>query len=79
MDRIYMNRIPGSERIHIEIDASEIADLLDDFTPASDAFEATKKLHRILIEALHVFSPELAEGYTSAQQQTPPAEGDQMT
>ena len=69
MDRIYMNRIPGSERIHIEIAANEIADVLDDFTPAADAFEATKKLHRILTDAYRAFAPELA----------PPSEGDEVT
>jgi hypothetical protein len=69
MDRIYMNRTPGSERIHIEIAENEIADLLDDFTPADDAFEATKKLHRILVDAYRVFAPELA----------PPNERDEMT
>ena len=69
MDRIYMNRVPGNERIHIEIADHEIADVLDDFTPADDAFEATKKLHRILVDAYRVFAPELA----------PPRDGDQMT
>jgi hypothetical protein len=69
MDRIYMNRVPGSERIHVEIAVNEIADLLDDFTPADEAFEATKNLHRILVNAYQVFAPELA----------PPSDGDQMT
>lgn len=69
MDRIYMNRIPGSERIHIEIAVNKIADLLDDFTPADDAYEATKNLHRILTDAYRVFAPELA----------PPSERDEMT
>lgn len=52
MDRIYMNRIPGSERIHIEIAANEVADLLDDL-PAEDPewFDATKKLRAILAQA----------------------------
>ncbi|MET7713752.1 hypothetical protein [Streptomyces sp. NPDC005407] len=69
MDRIYMNRIPGSQRIHVEIAVNEIADLLDDFVPDADAFEATKKLHRILTDAYRVFAPELA----------PPSDGDEMT
>jgi hypothetical protein len=69
MDRIYMNRIPGSERIHVEIAVNEIADLLDDFTPADDAFEATKTLHRILTDAYRVFAPALA----------PRIEGDEVT
>jgi hypothetical protein len=52
MDRIYMNRIPGSERIHIEIADNEVADLLDDL-PAENPewFEATKKLRAILVQA----------------------------
>ena len=69
MDRIYMNRVPGSERIHIEIADHEIADVLDDFTPTDDAFEATKTLHRILVDAYRVFAPELA----------PPIGGDEVT
>ncbi|WP_330328273.1 hypothetical protein [Streptomyces pseudovenezuelae] len=69
MDRIYMSRVPGSERIHVEIQVNEIADLLDDFAPDADAFEATKNLHRILTDAYRVFAPELA----------PPSEGDQMS
>jgi hypothetical protein len=69
MERIYMNRVPGTERIHVEITVNEIADLLDDFTPDADAFEATKTLHRILTDAYRVFAPELA----------PPSDGDQMT
>ncbi|MEW2266898.1 hypothetical protein [Streptomyces sp. NPDC047868] len=64
-----MNRVVGSERIHIEIAAHEIADLLDDFAPGADAFEATKKLHRILTDAHRVFAPELS----------PPSQGDQVT
>lgn len=52
MDRIYMNRIPGSERIHVEIAENEVADLLDDLpTEDPEWFEATKKLHRLLVQA----------------------------
>ncbi|MCZ7413128.1 hypothetical protein [Streptomyces sp. WMMC897] len=51
-ERIYMNRVPGDERIHLEIPAQEIADLLDDLTPpADDAFAATKRLHAVLVQA----------------------------
>lgn len=52
MDRIYMNRVPGSERIHIEIADNEVADLLDDL-PAEDPewFDATKKLRAILVRS----------------------------
>ena len=38
-------------------------------SPPADAFEATKKLHRILVDAYRVFAPELA----------PPIEGDEVT
>lgn len=50
-ERIYMNRIVGEERIHVEIPANEIADLLDDFEPQPDAYEATKRLHAVLVQA----------------------------
>lgn len=52
MDRIYMNRIPGSERIHLEIAANEVADLLDDLPPENpEWFDATKKLRALLVTA----------------------------
>ncbi|MFJ6487058.1 hypothetical protein [Streptomyces californicus] len=52
MDRIYMNRIPGSERIHIEIASHEVADLLDDLPDENpEWFDATKKLRAILAQA----------------------------
>lgn len=36
MDRVYMNRIPGQRRIHIEIDEAEIPELLTELAaPAS--------------------------------------------
>ena len=45
MDRVYSNRLPGQRRIHIEINPTEIADLLDDLAwampydhPATDRF-----------------------------------------
>lgn len=47
-----MNRIPGSERIHIEIADNEVADLLDDLpTEDPEWFAATKKLRAILVKA----------------------------
>ncbi|MGW8679597.1 hypothetical protein ACWGNN_00760 [Streptomyces sp. NPDC055817] len=49
MDRIYLNRAPGQRRVHIEIAENEVLDLLDDFTPADGAFDATKRL-RVLLE-----------------------------
>lgn len=52
MDRIYTNRLPGQERIHVEIDSAEVADLLDDLpTEDPEWFEATKKLRILLIQA----------------------------
>ncbi|MFD4795970.1 hypothetical protein ACFV07_07875 [Streptomyces anulatus] len=55
MDRIYMNRIPGSERIHIEIASNEVADLLDDLDENPEWFDATKKLRAILVKANEAF------------------------
>ncbi|MEV5140346.1 hypothetical protein AB0K71_05945 [Streptomyces syringium] len=55
-ERIYMNRIAGQRRIHIEIEDHEVGDLLDDFTPADDAFDATKRLHQILRQAAADFA-----------------------
>lgn len=52
MDRIYMNRVPGSERIHIEIAENEVADLLDDLPNENpEWFDATKKLRAILVRS----------------------------
>ncbi|MEU9470467.1 hypothetical protein AB0D78_28385 [Streptomyces avermitilis] len=56
MDRIYTNHRYGERRIHIEVDENEIADLLDDFTPTGDAFDATKKLHALLVLAARDFA-----------------------
>lgn len=50
-DRIYINHNHGQRRIHIEIDEAAVADLLDDFNPDDDAFDATKKLRQILVDA----------------------------
>jgi hypothetical protein len=61
--RIYTNRIDGEQRIHVEINAAEICDILDDFTPSPDAFASTKEFHRLLMESLAVFSPALAESH----------------
>lgn len=56
-ERIYMNRRAGEARIHIELAEHEIADILDDFPkPGTEAFEATKDLHRILRAANKVFA-----------------------
>ena len=50
-ERIYLNRRPGDERIHIEIPDNEIADLLDDLAENPDWFEATKSLRSVLVQA----------------------------
>lgn len=51
-----MNRVPGSERIHIEIASNEIADLLDDLPDENpEWFDATKKLRTILVKANAAF------------------------
>jgi hypothetical protein len=55
-ERIYLDRRLRSPRIHIELDAAEIADILDDMpVPGTDAFDATKVLHRILRDANDLF------------------------
>lgn len=56
MDRIYINQVPGSKRIHIEIASHEIADLLDDLPNGPEWFDATKKLRAILVEANETFA-----------------------
>lgn len=60
-ERIYLNKIPGQERVHVELHPAEIADVLDDFTPDAEAFDSTKALYRLLVESLAVFSPTLAD------------------
>lgn len=50
MDRVYTNRRRGEERIHIEIEAAEIHDLLADLAPGEHAYphDATRRLVAIL-------------------------------
>ena len=54
MDRIYTNRTPGYERVHVEITSNEIADLLDDLRFPVDgvAFEATRRFRKILADSV---------------------------
>ncbi|MGW0032990.1 hypothetical protein ACWDXD_24635 [Streptomyces sp. NPDC003314] len=61
MERIYMNRIPGQERIHVEISENEISDLLDDLKEISGAFAATRQFREILQAAEYAISPTIAE------------------
>lgn len=57
-ERIYINRRPGDERIHIEIDAREIPDLLADLAPDEDQYphDVTRQLVQILRAADHAFT-----------------------
>lgn len=56
--RVYMNCIPGERRIHIELNAVEVSNVLDDFKPGADAQPDTLELHRILADAKAVFWPQ---------------------
>lgn len=62
MDRIYMNRIEGQRRIHIEIHDHEISDLLDDLKADPEPFAATHVFLDVLRVAEETFSPVVAEG-----------------
>lgn len=57
MERIYMNRIEGQRRIHIEIDDNEVTDLLDDLKGSPEYYPATRQLLSLLAAAEEVFSP----------------------
>jgi hypothetical protein len=51
-ERVYMNRITGEERIHVEITAAEIDGLLEDLAEASlGRTSAGEALYRLLEEA----------------------------
>lgn len=60
MDRIYTNRRPGEQRIHIEIASNEVSDLLDDLTDDPEHFDATRQMLEILRGAEEEFSPVVA-------------------
>jgi len=62
VERIYMNRIEGQRRIHIEIDDAEISDLLDDLNDDVEHFAATRQLLQILHGAEEIFAPTVNEG-----------------
>lgn len=55
MDRVYMNRRPGEQRIHVEIDASELSDLLTD---QGTSTAAGQQMARILTDAARVLAVE---------------------
>ena len=62
MDRIYMNRIEGQRRIHVEIHENEVSDLLDDLKADPEHFASTRLFLGILRVAEETFSPAVAEG-----------------
>ncbi|EFL29431.1 hypothetical protein SSOG_09145 [Streptomyces himastatinicus ATCC 53653] len=59
MDRVYMNRRTGEKRIHVEIDAAEIADVLADLAPDEGRFphDATRQFVEILRAAHGTLGP----------------------
>ena len=50
-DRVYMNRIPGEERIHVEITRNEIREML-----ARPAGDASRAFWGLLATADHLFN-----------------------
>ncbi|MFG3403728.1 hypothetical protein [Streptomyces sp. NPDC048142] len=62
MDRIYMNRIDGQRRIHVEIHDNEISDLIDDLKTDPESFAATHAFMGILRTAEETLSAAVAEG-----------------
>jgi hypothetical protein len=69
MDRIYMNRIEGQRRIHVEIHENEVSDLLDDLKTDPEPFAATHVFLDVLRVAEETFSPVVAEGHGAAPRQ----------
>ncbi|WP_329424037.1 hypothetical protein [Streptomyces sp. NBC_01268] len=56
MDRVYLNRVAGQRRIHIEMDPTEIADLVDDLAWAVPYdHPATDRLVELLLAAHSLF------------------------
>ncbi|MFE0088799.1 hypothetical protein [Streptomyces sp. NPDC059016] len=51
MDRVYMNRRPGEERIHVELEADEVRDLLAEIDARPTQGEATRRLADVLRDA----------------------------
>ncbi|MFE3123711.1 hypothetical protein ACFXHD_09850 [Streptomyces hydrogenans] len=62
MDRIYMSRIDGQRRIHVEITDSEVSDLLEDLRPVPEHYDSTRAFLAVLDAAEEIFSPVVAEG-----------------
>ncbi|MEU7293350.1 hypothetical protein AB0A76_09120 [Streptomyces exfoliatus] len=61
MDRIYMNRIEGQRRIHVEIHENEVSDLLDDLKADPEHFASTRLFLGILRVAEEIFLPAVSE------------------
>lgn len=58
-ERVYMSRRPGEHRIHVEITAEEIPELLEDLYESSlGRNPATEKLRQILESAAEAFRAE---------------------
>jgi ADP-ribose pyrophosphatase len=56
MERVYMNRRLGEQRIHVEIDEDEIAGILRDFEASPKLAAATRAFVEILQVADGAFS-----------------------
>jgi hypothetical protein len=55
-ERVYMNRVPGEERIHIEFRVGEIAAVLEDLDESSlGRNPETETLRRLLEQAQRQF------------------------
>jgi hypothetical protein len=54
-ERVYTNRRPGEQRVHIEVTAEEIGELLQDLVLRPGAGDAALKLITILDEASGIF------------------------
>jgi hypothetical protein len=77
MDRIYMNRIEGQRRIHVEIHENEVSDLLDDLKTDPEPFAATHVFLDVLRVAEETFSPVVAEGRRNREDAARTASGQQ--
>ena len=56
-ERVYMNRVPGEERIHVEFLRGEIPTVLADLAPRFDVSDETRQLIKILHEAFPSAAP----------------------
>ncbi|MFF5784213.1 hypothetical protein ACFY8P_04490 [Streptomyces sp. NPDC012693] len=77
MDRIYMNRIEGQRRIHVEILDNEVSDLLDDLKTDPERFAATHAFLDLLRIAEETLNPVVAEGRRNREDAARTASGQQ--